>query len=252
MTVGIIGVGHLAVSLIEGLLTSGMPPDSLVLSPRGRARTVAAKHGIPLAADNYAVVESSEVVILAVRPDAVEAAISGLPWREGQALASACAGVRLQRLSSLVRGPEIARIMPLTAARFCASPTLLFPDSARLWPVLSRLGPVVPVKEERQFEIGAVNAAIYGWAQALIRTAADWSHAQGMDAETARRLSALTFMAAGRMTDENDASMSDLLEQIATPGGITQAGLTHLEAAAVPAAWEQACDIVLKRLLSGS
>lgn len=133
-----------------------------------------------------------------------------------------------------------------------SQPTLLCPPDAQALELLQRLGPAVELADEDQFEVATVSAAIYGWAQALIAAGADWSAANGLDPDTARQLVARTFVAAGRMVSEKDAPVQRLLEELVTPGGITEAGLRHLEGKAVPQAWSQACDIVLARLRGNS
>ena len=42
--------------------------------------------------------------------------------------------------------------------------------------------------------------------------------------------------------------MDDILASLCTPGGITEAGLRHIEAEGVPEAWAGACDLVLRKL----
>ena len=51
-----------------------------------------------------------------------------------------------------------------------------------------------------------------------------------MDPAAARELTARTFVAAGRMISEQDAPIDELIRTLATPGGITEAGLNTLAA----------------------
>ncbi|WP_417719960.1 pyrroline-5-carboxylate reductase family protein [Salipiger sp.] len=249
MQLGVIGVGHLAGALLGGLLRSGMAAGDIVLSPRGKGPQRAARDGHVLARDNADLVTRCDMVILSVRPGDAAGAVAGLPWRAGQIVLNACAGVPIAALD--VGPATVVRIMPITAAELGASPTLVYPPEPRALDLLARLGAPVPLQGEAQFETATVSAAIYGWAQALIRGGADWSEAQGLDPETARQLVARTFVAAGRMIAEKDVPMDRLLADLVTPGGITEAGLKHLEAAGVPQAWDGACDVV-RRKLSGS
>ena len=248
MTFGIIGVGHLSASLLLGFLRAGLAPETIVLSPRGQARALSERHGFGLAADNAALVDACDIVLLAVRPSDAERAIEGLPWRSGQILLSACAGVPIASLAQAVHPAEVVRIMPITAASLGCSPTPVYPLRSAIVPYLEALGSPVPLESEEQFEAATVSAAIYGWAQALIRAGAEWSGAHGLAQETARQLVARTFVASGRMLAESDAPMSDILESLCTPGGITEAGLRHLEKARAVDAWHHACDLVLRKL----
>ncbi|MEN5081799.1 pyrroline-5-carboxylate reductase dimerization domain-containing protein [Bosea sp. TWI1241] len=250
--IGFIGVGHLAEELIAGWLRSGVPAERMILSPRGHGRDLAERHGITLAADNDAVVAGADIVVLATRPTDAVAAVAGLGWRAGQLLVSACAGVPLDALRSAVAPAAPVRIMPLTAASIGASPTTVYPDLPALRPLLVRLGPVIPLAGEAQFEVATVSAAIYGWAQMLIGLGRDWSVAQGLSEQAARQLAATTFVAAGRMVAERPEPVEELLASLVTPGGITERGLSVLSEDGVPQGWERACDAVLAKLTAGS
>ena len=246
MTIGIIGVGHLATALLEGFLLSGMDPEEILLSPRGKAAQLSARWGLPMATDNYDLVTRADLVLLAVRPLDAQRAIAGLPWRDGQTLLSLCAGVPRSALN--VAPASTVRAMPLTAAAINASPTACFPPVPKAMAILERLGPVIPLHDEAQFDLATVNAAIYGWAQDLVRQSADWMTAQGADAKTARRLASLTFVAAGRLTAESSESLEGLIAELVTPGGITELGLDVLARRQQPEAWQAACDAVHQRL----
>lgn len=248
MALGVIGVGHLSGSVLRGLLRAGHPVDEVILSPRGQGRAMAARHGFSLATDNADLVRRSGIVLLAVRPGDAVAALQELPWRAEHVIASACAGVPIARLKDVAAPAEVVRIMPITASELGASPTLVFPMRPVLQPILSAIGDVIALEDEDQFEAATVSAAIYGWAQALIRDSTEWAGAAGLDPYTARQLMSRTFVAAGRMVAEQDASIDTLLSSLVTPGGITEAGLTHLDDAGVPAAWRGACDVVLRKL----
>lgn len=248
MKLGILGVGHIAEAILKGLLRTGKDPATVVLSPRGRGSDMAARYGFVLAADNAELVGMCDQVLLSVRPvDAIDA-LSGLPWRADQIVISACAGVTIDRLAVEAAPARIARIMPLTAAELGASPTVVYPMLPEIEPLLQAIGTTIPLSGEDQFEVATVSAAVYGWAQALIRTGTEWSARHGLEPETARQLMARTFVASGRIQSEQDAPMDEILASLLTPGGITEAGLAHIDQCEVSQAWEGACDVVLDKL----
>lgn len=246
--IGFLGVGHLAEEMIAGLMREGRGELEPILSPRGYGPRLAEYYGLELASDNAALVGTAEIVVLATRPRDAVAAITGLPWREGQILVSACAGVPISALAAVVAPAEVMRIMPLTASSIGASPTTVFPDLAPVRPLLRRLGTVIALDDEGQFEAATVSAAIYGWAQSLIGLGHDWSLAHGLGPDTARQLAAATFVAAGRMIAERPEPIAALVGSLTTPGGITERGQMLLDAQAVPASWTAACDAVFAML----
>lgn len=245
---GIIGVGHLAGSLLAGLARAGWPMAEIRLAPRGHSDRFAQVHGCQRCDSNAAVVAGSNLILLAVRPADAPAVMAELPFGAHHLVLSACAGVPLSALQDAAPAPTLLRIMPITAAEFGASPTLVYPHHPAAVPFLNALGTVITLEKEADFEVGSVSAAVYGWAQRLIIDAAEWSSDAGLSPDTARQLVAQTFVAAGQMMQQKEAPMAEVLNSLLTPGGITEAGLNHLEAHQVSAAWTAACDVVLQKL----
>ena len=245
---GILGVGHLATTMLTGLMRSGLRPAEILLAPRGHGPRLAKAQGYGLALDNADLVARADMVLLAVRPADAEAAVVGLPWRAGQVLMSACAGVSVAVLSAAAPGAQIVRIMPMTAAEIGRSPTVMFPDEPGAHALIQRLGPVIALPAEADFETATVSAAVYGWAQDLISRTAAWSAEQGLDPAASRLLVARTFEAAGAMIAESPLPTDRLLAELVTPGGITERGLQVLQQAGQPQAWLAACHAVQDKL----
>ncbi|TNM61610.1 pyrroline-5-carboxylate reductase family protein [Aliirhizobium smilacinae] len=247
MIIGVLGVGHLAAAMIAGLMKSG-DRQTILLSPRGKSKELAARYGLEICVDNRELVERAEIVILAVRPADATAALEGLPWRAGQIVVSVCAGVALSQFPAIAA--RIVRAMPLTAAEINASPTVFYPEIAEARQLIARFGLAIALRNEDEFEVATVNAAIYGWAQDIVRQSVHWGHDHGADQQTMRQLVAQTFVAAGRMIAETAEPMETILKDLVTPGGITELGLEVLEERGQPAAWQAACDAVFARLTS--
>lgn len=245
---GVIGVGHLATTILAGLINSGWRAKDVILAPRGYSAELAERHGFRLATNNKAVVEGSSVVLVAVRPSDAERALEDLPWRPDQLVLSACAGVPLSAIGPAADPAAVTRIMPLTSSELGASPTLVYPAHPAAEAFLSAIGSTIVLSDESQFEACTVSAAVYGWAQMLVRETAEWTIEAGVPEPVARALVARTFVAAGRIIDEKDEPMDHLLDGLCTPGGITEAGLKHLSGAEVPEAWRGACDVVIQKL----
>lgn len=246
MIVGILGVGHLASSLIEGFHRAGLSPRSILLSGRGKSEELAATYNLEICDDPHVLVSRSNVIILAVRPDAAGNAVSGLPWREDHVLISVCAGVALAAIPA--HPARIVRAMPLTAAEINKSPTAFYPDIPEARHLISMLGPAIALGSEHEFDIATVNAAIYGWVQDLVRQSVDWSSARGVDPRIMRELVSRTFVAAGQLIAEKPEPIEKLLSDLVTPGGITELGLKTLQEGGQPEAWLKACEAVMERL----
>ena len=249
---GMIGAGHLAGFLIKGWLHAGGAGDEILVSPRGQAAAYAKQFGVRVASDNAAVVAQTKTVLLAVRPAHAAVAVQGLPWSGKHRLISLCAGVAVSELS-MAAPARIHRAMPIAAAAIGQSPTALYPPNDEIETLLSRFGPVFPFSNEGHFNTASVGGAVYGWAHALILETADWFSTQGLPPETAQTLASRLFEAAGMATAERpETPIAEVLQSLATPGGITEAGLNALKDRGADAAWRAACAAAAKKMRSRS
>ncbi len=253
-TIGIIGVGHLAGYLVQGLRHGGFAGD-ILLSPRNheKAAALATDYDCRVARDNGQVVEGAEAVILTVKPPQVSEALAGLAFRPGQLLLSACAGVGLGTLQGLVGAGTVVRAMPLSAAAIGRSPTVLFPQHETAAEILSLLGQVHPCQSEAQFEAACVNGAVYAWLFALFARLEEANRAAGLPPELARQMTLETAAAAAGMAQsQEDLSLDQIIASLATEGGISARGLATLEERGALSAWREAFDRIHDHLLVAS
>lgn len=248
--VGILGVGHLAGYLVEGLARV-QPQLEVLLSPRNveRSADLAARYGAHVAADNQAVCGTVDVILVTTRPADVAEVCRALTFRAGQTVISTAAGVPLSEVASVVAPAKAVRAMPLTCSAIGRSPTLLLPDDPAARALFELLGTVHSVEDEAQFTPASVIAAYYGWVYALMDEAITWCADAGVPPTTARDLVLETTRGAAEMALHHpDRELSDLLDSLATPGGVTRQGLETLARRESLSAWVDALDEVLQRL----
>ena len=249
--IGILGVGHLGEILVDGLLRAGVDPARILLAPRGNAGAISRRSGIEVAANNEDLVDRCQTIILAIRVDQALAALSPLPWRRGQILLSACAGISIAALQAqLPEGVQIFRFMPFSSADLGESPTAIFPANDAVRAFMQAFGPVIPLPREADFETASTFASMYGWVHRLIGISADWAIRNGLTEETANQFAAFSTISAGRNVVARDLAVDDLLEHLATPGGITEHGLNHLAQNDIARIWDEALTSVRAKLVS--
>ena len=249
LSVGIIGVGHLAGYLVEGLHRAAESFD-VILSPRNAARAseLAARFGCRVAESNQDVVSASRVVILSTRPSQATGAAEALPWTGEHTLVSVAAGVRLEELSGIVTPARVVRAMPVSSAAVGESPTPIYPDDDTARSLFAPVGSVVALPDEESFEIASVMGAFYAWLFGLAGEAASWMTSNGVPEPAARSLAAGALRGAGSVAGaSSEESLAEIFAALATPGGLTEAGLTVLKEKRVLEAWYEACDAALAR-----
>lgn len=250
LQLGIIGVGHLASYIVEGLCATNDPPD-ILLSPRNakRADALSKRFGIRIANDNHAVVRQSDIVILATRPPQALTAAADLPWRGEQTLICVAAGVSRALLSTVAVPATIVRAMPVSCVAIGESPTSLYPDDPNARSLLARLGPVIALPDEPSFQVASVIGAYYAWIYALAAETMPWLETAGIPPAAGRSLVLQAIRgAAGMMLAHPDDSPADMIRDLATPGGITELGLELLGQRGALTAWRDACQASLEQL----
>lgn len=99
MKYGFIGIGTLAEAIIDGLIGTKLSVDSVIVSPRNAqvSARLAARHGVvTIASHNQAVVDNSDMVFIAVRPQVVESVLTSLKFPKGQHVVSLVAATSTQ------------------------------------------------------------------------------------------------------------------------------------------------------------
>lgn len=230
LSVGIIGgSGWLGRAIVDAVLAAGfVPPRSLTLSCRRVERASEALPGVRWTADNQAVVDASELIVLCVRPDQfrdVEIAA------RGKTLVSVMAGVPVRVLSERTGAEWVVRAMPNAAARIRQSYTPWYASGpvppaakARVQALLGCCGFAEEVPSEDQLDYlagltGTGPAFPALLADAMIRDAV----ARGLDRDMARR--AAVGVVAGASQLLHDSEPADLVRAFIDYRGVTAAAL---------------------------
>ena len=246
-TIGVIGSGHLLKHMMPALINTG---DRFVISKRGSAVSseLARTFGVEVSDNNQSIVDQSDIVILAVRPFDAVAVCDVLTFSPDQTVLSLCAGISSSELAPCVSPARLVMAMPVVAAEFAESPTLMFPEDVRCRAVLQTCGPVLTLEREDHFGPASTIACYYGWLQELISQMADWVSAHGVDPETARMLTSQMTRAAGTTVRERATTpIPELVSELATPRSFTLKGLEVLRDADAFAPWKSAADALYRQ-----
>lgn len=219
-------MGAIATAIVTGLCEGVAEPPSVVLSPRNAERAANLAATLPsvrVATGNQAVVDSSEVVIVCLRPVDAAEVLAGLDFRADQAVVSAVAGLTVARLAELVAPVrDVARSIPLSAVATRAGLTPVHPGTPAAVGLFGRLGNTLVVDDETAYEsLSAASATVAAYYRYL-DTIAEWLAGRGIPRTEARRYVADTFAA---LSDELGAAETDfaaLAQAHTTPGGLNE------------------------------
>ncbi|WP_312959000.1 NAD(P)-binding domain-containing protein [Stutzerimonas nitrititolerans] len=251
-TIGVLGVGDLTEKVVKGLRNGGYSA-SIYLSPRNqeKAQNLARNFGCEVLADNQAVVDAAEVLLLGVRPDSLESLAQSIDIGPRHQLVSFVAGVSHRRLMQLFGTGRAVRSMLSYAAETNSTTVVLYPPSEEVEALFASLGTLVPVEQEEQFDLATVAACVNGWFYFLLHDLHRWFTDKGLDPRQARNL------ILGNLSDcvayakeQEDRPFVDLGKSIATSGTYTALGLEMLGLHQANAAWSAACEVVLDALVA--
>jgi len=245
-TIGIIGAGHLIKHMMPALAKTGY---HFISSERGNATSkwLASHYDVEVSSSNQAIVDQADMVIIAVRPYDAVSLCEGLHFKDRQIVLSLCAGLQSADIGPHVQPARLVMAMPVVAAQFGESPTLLYPEDASCRTLLVHCGPVLALAREEDFAPAATIACYYGWVQELVGEMADWVSAHGVEPETARRLCAqMTRAGATTVVQRPEVTVRELVDELATPRSFTLKGLEVLRRADAFTPWKEAAEALLK------
>lgn len=232
--VGVVGVGTIAVALVDAIAGGPHGADvSFALSPRSanRGAGLAARH--PLASvldDNQAVVDAADVVLLGVLPGQVRDVCAGLRFREDQTVVSLAAGWPPSVLAGLVApAARVCQLIPLPMVTLHVGPIVMHPVLEDVSRLLDGCGEIVGVPEERDIIALSCASATMSTFFELQQTTIDWLVDQGFDQEAGRRYLTALFEGLAREAVLAPAEQGPRLAvEHETPGGLNEQVRTAL------------------------
>jgi len=225
MPIGFVGTGAITAAIVTGLSTEGGPRPAIRLSPRNAARAsdLAIRFdNVSVRVSNQEVLDTSETVILAVRPQVAELVLSELKFPLGQAVISVVAGFPTRRLASLgVPGDQVWRAIPLPSIATRRSPTAVYPPGGPASELFAPLGRVFEIRVEDHLNAFSTATSTMAAHFGFIGQIAAWVARKGVPEQQAREYMACMFAGlADAGLETSQRSFEELAEAHATPGGL--------------------------------
>ena len=257
---GFLGAGRMATALARGWLRAGLARVDCILAsdPIPQARLQFAEEtGTSSLEDNRAIVQRSDVVILAVKPQNMASLLAEIrPLLTARHLViSIAAGVGLSQLANgLGSECRLIRVMPNTpclvgasAAGYAASASAT-PDDLRLVEqLLNSVGKGFALPERLLDAVTGLSGSGPAYVFVMIEALSDGGVRMGLPRDVATQLAAQTVFGAAKMLLETGLHPGVLKDQVASPGGTTIAGLHALEKGGFRAAVMDAVEAATKR-----
>jgi len=254
-----IGAGNMAASLIGGLRAEGLDAALIRASDPGaetRAR-VQAEHGIEVLADNAEAIQGADVVVLAVKPQAMKAVCEALrpSLKPHQLVVSIAAGITCASLNNWLGEQPIVRCMPNTPALLrqgvsglFATPQVSAEQRQQAQTLLSAVGKALWLEEEQQLDaVTAVSGSGPAYFFLLIEAMTAAGEKLGLPRDIASQLTLQTALGAAHMAVSSDVEAAELRRRVTSPAGTTEAAIKTFQAGGFEALVEKALGAAAHR-----
>ncbi len=245
--IGFLGTGHMNGAIIEGILaeeSTNITPKQLIATCRHteHAQNIGRHFGISAHCDNKQLIESSDIIIIGVKPQQMQEVLlelSNYPLN-GKIFISLAAGIKLEDYHKILGEVPILRAMPNIAVQKQVGVTGIFSDTelsekdeALIESIFNAVGSVVWVEDETQLDgILALSGSGLAFVLRFMQAMVDAGEQFGFEQDELFDIVALTTLGAATLaleSNDKQPSYAAFLNKIAVAGGTTAQGLKVMD-----------------------
>ena len=240
--VGFVGAGNMGEALIKGLVEANLVPAEAIYATDvrlERLKELDRQYGIQVASDNEAMVRAVDIVILAVKPQIMEAVLQEIApaVTRRKLLISIAAGVSTAKIrAALAKDARLIRVMPNTPALVLEGVTAIAKadgleagDLDVAGEIFSAVGRVVTLDEGSMDAVTGLSGSGPAYVAVVVESLADGGVKMGLDRITAMTLATQTVIGAARLLLQTGMHPGALKDMVSSPGGTSIAGIAALE-----------------------
>ncbi len=241
--IGLIGSGNMGEALINGLISSGSAPSENIICSdvrEDRLEFIRDTYGVVTTTDNLEVVNSSDIVVYAVKPQIMASVLreTADSLDMSKLVISIAAGVPLAAIEScLNKDLRLIRVMPNVAASvkegaaaIAAGGHAREEDIQLAMSIFNSVGRSVFLKENYLMDaVTGLSGSGPAYIFLIVDALADAGVKVGLSRQDALFLSIQTVLGAAKMLQETKAHPGQLKDMVISPGGTAIAGLHTLE-----------------------
>lgn len=199
---GILGVGHLASYVVAGLRHAN-DKRKIMLSPRNKkySQKLKSDYYCDIATNNQDVINNSDIILIAVRPEHLERLINEVDFKSNQLVISCITGVSLEKLHSLIPNANIVKTLPLSSVEIGEGVVPLFPKNSIAQNLLKPIGKLITFENEDNYELASTAAVLNGVVFGFMDELSQWFENKGLSSNQAREIVTHTLRSATGLAD---------------------------------------------------
>ena len=259
-TIGFIGAGNMAASLVGGLIHDGYAAADIWITDvdESKADRFGDQFKVNVAASNQDLVEQVHAVVLSVKPQVMRAVAAEIASskKDGLLHISIAAGIRSSDLERwLGINSAIVRAMPNTPALVRSGATGLYANAHTTQTqrdfaekIMRAVGIALWVEDELMMDaVTALSGSGPAYFFKVMEAMESAGTKLGLSQQTARLLTIQTALGAAKLAMESSDSPSILREKVTSPGGTTEQALKTLSNQGIENIFEEAMSAAARR-----
>jgi len=251
LRLGFLGTGAITSAIVTGLAASGMP-CRICVSPRNARVAGRLAETFPIvsvAASNQALLDCSDVILIAVRPQVVADVLAAVRFRPDHRVLSLVAAVSKDSIAGLVHpAATVACAVPLPTVANRSGATAIYPPDPVAEQLFDRLGTAIPVASEREFQAIFASTAVIASFFTFLDAISVWLTEHQVPEPRARTYIASMFDGLTGLAEATEVPFADLVREFSTKGGLNEQYAALLAQAGAFDACSRGLDAVLRRI----
>ena len=240
-TIGFVGAGNMANSLIRGLLVKGCNPSSIIVADVDQAKLqiLVTECGVRRG-DNQSIADEADIIVLAVKPQVMETVCSQKSLSIRATLVDTIEpGLKIeQMLKRYGKATAVVRCMPNTPALIGKGASGLYANKhvtdvqkQLAQSLMEAVGIIVWVDDENDIDtVTAVSGSGPAYFFLFMEAMQDAAKELGLPEDLAKQLVYQTASGAADLAIQSKDSTAELRRKVTSPGGTTERAIKKFEA----------------------
>ncbi len=240
--IGFVGAGNMGCAMIKSIAASGiLSSDSIYVYDVDTQRllTLREETGINISESASEVVEKSDIIILAVKPNVLENVLNGCKtsFDNKKVLVSVAVGVPIKFYKKIIgEDKKVIRTMPNTPALVGEGMTLVSPDNNiakeeldYVMSIFGCFGKAELLEEKLMSEVTALTSSSPAYVFMFLEAMADAAVLSGLPRNLSYKLAAQAVLGSAKMLLETGKHPGELKDMVCSPAGTTIEAVSTLE-----------------------